>query len=90
MIVADRFPFFPVSVLVCLCSTYPRQVRAKALGDEAVMETAISFLLGNFYDCMRPAGEADDEGHEGEGAMLACLADDESPAVDLLVALSRR
>lgn len=77
-----------------------RQVRAKALGDEPAVQSAIDFILNNFDDCMASAKSSD--GLEGADAAAsekgglesdlvpACLEDDESPAVDLLLALAKR
>ncbi|CAN0422524.1 unnamed protein product [Ectocarpus sp. 8 AP-2014] len=77
-------------------------VRAKAFGDERVLEAAIDYILGHFDSCMaslKPpdglGGEAEDGGDTlGEDPMTtlipACLEDDESPAVDLLLALAKR
>ncbi|CAM9161207.1 unnamed protein product [Ectocarpus sp. 12 AP-2014] len=76
-------------------------VRAKAFGDERVLEAAIDYILGHFDSCMaslKPPdgfrGEAEDGGGTLEDSMTtlipACLEDDESPAVDLLLALAKR
>ncbi|CAM9098845.1 unnamed protein product [Ascophyllum nodosum] len=71
----------------------PILVRAKALGDEETMETAIAFTLDNFDACMSPREEReckDSCAWLGGDAMPACLADDESPVVDLLLAMAKR
>lgn len=62
------------------------------------MQAAIDFILQNFDECMTSAMSSD--GLETEAAVgrdalesilvPACLEDDESPAVDLLLALSKR
>lgn len=68
------------------------QVRAKALGDQDALAAAIDFLLNNFHECMgvtasgRAAGSDGDEAEE----VPACLEDDSSPAVDVLVAMAKR
>ena len=55
------------------------------------METAISFLLANFDACMRPRAEPNGSNTVFEGCCVpACLGDDESPAVDLLIAVADR
>lgn len=78
------------------------QVRAKAFGDERVLEAAIDYILGHFDSCMaslKPpdgfGGEAEDGGGTLEEDPMttlipACWEDDESPAVDLLLALAKR
>ena len=57
------------------------------------METAIAFTLDNFDACMSPREEReckDSCAWLGGDAMPACLADDESPVVDLLLAMAKR
>lgn len=79
------------------CATY-RQVRAKALGDELAVQSAIDFILQNFDDCMASAKSSDglggvtaSENDALESNLVpACLEDDESPAVDLLLAVAKR
>lgn len=78
---------------VCYC-----QVRAKALGDEPAVQSAIEFILQNFDDCMASAKSSDgleavdapENGALESNLVPACLEDDESPAVDLLLALAKR
>lgn len=66
-------------------------MRAKALGDEAALETAVSFLVKNFKSCMRPAADGSNGMDlEEDEAVPACLADDDSPAVDLIMAVAKR
>ncbi len=82
---------------------YYRQVRAKALGDESAVKGAIEFILQNFDDCMAAAksqdnsecvganvAEDEDDASGDDASVPACLEDDDSPAVDLLVALAKR
>ena len=71
------------------------QVRAKALGDDHSLETAIAFVLDNFDKCMSlPRGVntilAEGNPREGDEDIPACLKHDDSPAVDLLLALAKR
>lgn len=63
------------------------------------MQSAIDFILNNFDDCMASAKSSDglegaDSASEKGGLesdlVPACLEDDESPAVDLLLALAKR
>lgn len=74
-----------------------RQVRAKALGDEPVLEKVIQYILEHFECCMTSVKSPDDSTHSAEDSALgddilvpACLEDDDSPAVDLLLALAQR
>lgn len=79
-----------------------RQVRAKALGDDHALHSAIDFILQNFDGCMVNSKTPDDSKSGSEDGRLededdpmavsvpACLEDDESPAVDLLLALAKR
>lgn len=76
------------------------KVRAKALGDEDALSSAIDFLLNNFHDCMQPpqpsvevsptASGCSLEETEGMYHVPACLEDDTSPAVDVLLAMAER
>eukprot|EP00904_Undaria_pinnatifida_P009351 jgi/Undpi1/5546/HiC_scaffold_2.g00823.m1 len=73
----------------------PIMVRAKALGDDHSLETAIAFVLDNFDKCMSlPRGVnailAEGNPREGDEDIPACLKHDDSPAVDLLLALAKR
>ena len=69
------------------------QMRAKALGDDQSLETAISFILDNFDTCMtlpRAVNKLVAESDQGGEDIPACLKHDDSPAVDLLLALAKR
>lgn len=75
--------------MACCCE----QVRAKALAEEEALAAAIDFVLNNFHQCMAHGGDA----HHGiasdtdEAAEVpACLEDDQSPAVDVLIAMASR
>lgn len=69
-------------------------MRAKALGDDQSLETAIGFILDNFDKCMtlpRALNKLVADSDEGGDDMIpACLKHDDSPAVDLLLALAKR
>lgn len=73
------------------------QVRAKALGDETVLEKVIEYVLEHFECCMTSVKSQDsstdsaEDGALGDAMLVpACLEDDDSPAVDLLLALAQR
>lgn len=69
------------------------QVRAKALSDVQSLETAIGFILDNFDTCMtlpRALNKLVTDSDEVGDEIPACLKDDDSPAVDLLLALAKR
>lgn len=74
------------------------QVRAKALGDEPVLAKVIEYILENFEYCMTSVKSTDgstdsaaEDGALGDDMLVpACLEDDDSPAVDLLLALAQR
>lgn len=75
-------------------------MRAKALGDEDALSSAIDFLLNNFHDCMQPPQPSVElsstasgfslEETEGTCHVPACLENDASPAVDVLLAMAER